>query len=192
MNKTRFLVLAGLILAAAMSRLAPHPANFAPIAAMALFGGACFRDKSWGFAVPLTAMILSDLAIDLHWINLPWRTYPTDNALLWGKVFVYGAFALSVCLGFWLKNRRTLVPIAVATLAGSLVFFLLTNFGAWVFDPQYAKTFSGLMQCYEAGLPFWRHSLSGDAFYAAVLFGGLALAERWVPALQETALLETP
>jgi hypothetical protein len=192
MSKTRFLFLAGMILAAAASRLLPHPANFAPIAAIALFGGACFRDKSLAFGVPLIGMILSDLAIDLQLIHLPWGTQPSSAVLHWGKVFVYAAFALSVCLGFWLQRRRTLLPIAGATLASSLLFFIVTNFGAWVVDvDSYPRTLVGLGECFAAGLPFWNGTLVGDVFYATVLFGGLALVEKWVPATRETVAMQS-
>jgi hypothetical protein len=116
MYRPRFLVLVALTLAAAASRLIPHPPNFAPIGALALFGGACFVDRRSAFLVPLAAMFLSDLAIGgLHPL-IP---------------VVYGAFALIVCLGFSLRRRRRVVPIAAATLASSLLFFVVTNFGVW-------------------------------------------------------------
>ncbi|MEK6768780.1 MAG: DUF6580 family putative transport protein [Gemmatimonadota bacterium] len=101
MYRIRFFVLAGMILAAAASRLIPHPPNFAPIGAMALFGGACFAQKRWAFVMPLAAMFLSDLVLGLH------RLMPV----------VYGSFALIVCLGFWLRRRRTVVPIAGLALS---------------------------------------------------------------------------
>jgi hypothetical protein len=201
MSKTRFLFLAGMILAAAASRLLPHPPNFAPIAAMALFGGACFREKIWRFVVPLMAMILSDLAIDLHLIDLQWYMpvgySPLPSTWGWEKIFqkilIYGAFALSVGLGSLLQRRRTLIPIAGATLASSVLFFVVTNFGSWVVDATYPRTLTGLGECYVAGLAFWRQhgTLLGDVFYSTVLFGGLALAERWLPATREAVALQT-
>jgi hypothetical protein len=200
MSKTRFLFLSGMILAAAVSRLLPHPPNFAPIAAMALFGGACFREKTLAFGVPLLGMILSDLAIDLRLIDLHWYM-PVGYSPLssdWGwekvmhKLLIYGAFAASVGLGFLLQRRRTLLPIAGATLASSLLFFTVTNFGAWLVDPAYPRTFAGLYECYYAGVPFWRDgTLPGDVFYVTVLFGGLALAEKWVPATREAAAIQS-
>src|SRR5262245_56428806 len=61
MFRTRFFVVTGVILAAALARLVPHPPNFAPIGAMALLAGACFADRRLASAVPLAAMFLSDL-----------------------------------------------------------------------------------------------------------------------------------
>ncbi len=171
MWKPRFVVLAGMVLAAAASRLMPHPPNLTPITALALFGGATFSDKRAGFLVPLAALFLSDLVMGLY-------------SGLW---IVYGSFALIVCIGFWLRTRRRIAPIAGATLASSVLFFVVTNFGVWALDSLYPKTASGLVACYVAGVPFFRNALAGDIGYAAALFGGLALAERWFPGVREPA-----
>lgn len=180
MYRLRFLVLVGMVLGAAACRLIPHPPNFTPLGAMALFGGACFADRRTAFLVPLLAMFLSDLAIGglsgslsvgLH------RLIPV----------VYGSFALIVCLGFWLRGRRKPLPIAGATLAGSVLFFVVTNFGVWALGSWYPKTWEGLVACYVAAIPFFYNTLLGDAVYATVLFGGLALAEKGLLALREPA-----
>ncbi len=181
MYRVRFLVLVGMILGAAASRLIPHPPNFAPIAAIALFGGACFGQRRVGFVVPLAAMFLSDLAIGLLSGNLSLGLHRLIPV-------VYGSFALIVCLGFWLRTRRTLVPIAGATLAGSVLFFVLTNIGVWALLSSYPKTWGGLVACFVAAIPYFYNTLAGDAVYTALLFGGLALAEKRLPALREPAL----
>lgn len=178
MYRIRFIVLIGMILAAVASRLIPHPPNFAPIGALALFGGACFSNKWHAFIVPLAAMLLSDLAIGLLSGDL--------SIGLHGLIpVVYGSFALIVCLGFWLRRRRNVVPIAAATLAASVLFFLLTNFGVWALGSWYPKTWEGLVACYVAAIPFFHNTLLGDAFYSTMLFGGLALAEKGWPVLRE-------
>lgn len=177
MYRIRFLVLVSMILAAAVSRLIPHPPNFSPIAAMALFGGACFANKRMAFLVPLAAMFLSDFAIGLL------RGDPSFgmHALI---PVVYGSFALIVCLGLWLRGRRKAVPIAVAALASSVLFFVLTNFGVWALGSWYAKSWDGLVACYVAAIPFFHNTLLGDGVYATALFGGLALAEVSFPVLR--------
>ncbi len=169
MFKTRFAVLLGMVLAAAASRLLPHPPNLTPIAAMALFGGAYFSDKRVAFLVTLAAMFLSDLVIGLH------RGLPV----------VYGTFTMIVCIGLRLRTRRTWLRVAGAALASSLLFFIVTNFGVWALGSLYPKTMEGLIACYLAAIPFFKNTLIGDAFYAAVLFGGFALAERRFPVLSE-------
>ncbi len=131
MSTPRSNVLIAMILMAAASRLIPHPPNFAPIAAMALFGGAHFSDKRAAFLVPLAAMLLSDLVIGTH----PFIP------------FVYGSFALIVGLGFWLRRRRRVAPVAAAALASAVVFFVLANFGVWALSGMYPKTPAGLAAC---------------------------------------------
>jgi uncharacterized membrane protein (UPF0136 family) len=180
MYRIRFVMLVGLILAAAAFRLGPHPPNFAPIAAMALFGGACFADKRMAFLVPLAAMLLSDLGILLSG-DMSQGLHPTLLA-------VYVSFTLIVCLGLKLRRRRRALPIAVATLASSVLFFVLTNFGVWALDSMYPKSWDGLVACYVAAIPFFHNTLLGDAMYTTVLFGSLALAEKGLPALREPAL----
>ena len=97
MFKPRFIVIASMILVAAASRLIPHPMNFTPITALALFAGACFADKRWAFGVPLAALLLGDLVLGFH-VLMP---------------VVYGSFALSVCLGLWLRHRRRGIKASV-------------------------------------------------------------------------------
>ncbi len=171
MQKTRFAVLVGLMLAAAASRLLPHPPNLTPLAAMALFGGAFFTDKRGAFAVTLGAMFLSDLVIGLH------RGIPV----------VYGCFALIVCIGMWLRTRRRPLPVIAAALASSVLFYVVTNFAVWARGVLYPRTWEGLVACYVTAIPFFRNTLAGDLLYTAVLFGGFALAQRLVPALREPA-----
>ena len=172
MIRPRLLVMAGLILVAAASRLLPHPPNFTPIAALALFGGAHFGGKRWALLMPLAAMFLSDLVIGLHPL-LP---------------VVYGSFAVIVSIGFWLRARRGLIPIAGAVLASSLLFFLVTNFGVWALGSLYPKTAQGLLACYAAAIPFFQNTLLGDAVYTVALFGSFRLIERGFPAVQEPAV----
>lgn len=161
MNKERLITLSMIVLAAAASRLLPHPDNVAPIAAIALFAGAQFERKSLAFVIPLSAMLLSDIALGFY--EGMWMTYV--------------GFAAVVCVGFTLRGFQKALPVAGATLLGSALFFLITNFAPLALPSIYPATFEGVMQSYVAALPFFRNTLIGDAFYSALLFGGFALAE---------------
>ena len=172
MKHQRFIFIINLIIAAAASRLLPHPPNVTPIAAMALFGGAYFADKRLAFVVPFAALFLSDLMLGLH------SQIPT----------VYLGFALVVCVGFWLRGRVRALPVAAAALAGSVLFFLVSNFGVWAAGAWYPKTAAGLGACYVAAIPFFRNTLLGDAFYTALLFSVVALAEKRFAVLREPTL----
>ena len=169
MNKPRFLILAGIILAATATRLIPHPPNFSPIAAIALFGGAKFADKRLAFLVPLGAMLLSDLVLGFH------RLMPV----------VYGSFALTVCLGFWVRRHPRAWSIGVAALAAAVLFFVITNLGVWALGSFYAKTPAGLVACYVAAIPFFQNTLVSDLLYAGLLFGGMHGVEQHFARLRE-------
>jgi len=170
MLKPRHEVLIGMILAAALSRLIPHPFNFAPLGALALFGGAQFADRRAAFLVPLAALLLSDFFLGFY------------SGMQW----VYGSFVLIVCIGRLLQSRHTPWRIAGASLSASVSFFAITNFAVWPGSTLYPQTLAGLMDCYAAGLPFFWNTLLGDGFYNLVLFGGFALLEQRFQVLRES------
>jgi hypothetical protein len=163
--KPRAVLLLAIIFGAAALRLLPHPSNFTPIGALALFAGAHFDDKRWAFIVPLAAMLLSDILIGFHS----------------GMPIIYAAFAAIVCMGFLLKQKKTALRVTGASLAAATFFFVVSNFAVWAIDGLYPMTFQGLVTCYVAAIPFFANTLGGNLFYSAVLFGGFALAERKVP-----------
>jgi hypothetical protein len=156
---------------AALARLVPHPPNFSPIGGVALFGGA--RLRSWqAYVVPLLAMVLTD----------PIRSrieggYPAYSAM---TPIIYASFLISVYLGrTFLRNTNNPVRIGSVVLAGSLQFFLITNFFVWLGAPDmYAQTLSGLATCYTAGLPFFGRTVLADLLYSGVLFSAYALLSR--------------
>ncbi|APW63391.1 DUF6580 family putative transport protein [Paludisphaera borealis] len=160
---------AAAVLAVMAARLLPHPPNFTPVCASALFGGACFADRRAAFLLPLASMALSDLALGFQFHAL--------------TEVVYGCFLLEVTLGLWLLLRRRPLPIAGATLLGAFLFFLITNAACWVYF--YPRTLAGMRDCYASAIPFFGYTLLGDA---TLLFGTLAVAEGRFPALRERAI----
>ena len=176
MNK-RMITLSALVVLAALTRLVPHPPNVTPIAAMALFGGAYFRDWKIAFSLPLAAMLLSDLVLGFGVYGM---------ASMKSQPVVYLCMLLTVGIGRLIQTRQSATKIVFATLASSLMFYFVTNFAVWAFDSLYPKTWDGLIACYTAAIPFFRNSLTGDIFFAAVLFGGFAVLERFWVSLRET------
>ena len=158
---------------AGASRLTHLPPNFAPIGAIALFGGAYFSNRLQAFLIPLLAMLLSDIIIGFH----NWSV----------MVSVYGSFTLIVCIGVWISKNRSILRIAGTTLSSSILFFAVTNFVVWATAGGlgYAMTIKGLGDCYIVAIPFFGNTLLGDAFYTFVLFGGFALMEYRIPQLRE-------
>ena len=162
----RITTLIGMIAFAAMTRLLPHPPNFTAVTAMALFAGAQIADRRLALLVPLVALFLTDLALGLHA----------------GMLLVYVCVAAVVAMGA-LTGPNQPAKIAGASVAGSVLFFTVTNFGVWVQDGLYPRTLSGLADCYVAAIPFFQTALVGDLVYTAALFGGYQALRRAVPSL---------
>ena len=166
---SRFWVITLLILAAAFVRLIPHPPNFAPIAAMALFSGAYFNKKSFAFAVPLAAMFLTDAIIGFH-------------SSMW---IVYLSFAVIVLIGIFMLNKVSIKNVVLASVTASISFFIITNFGVWAFGTMYQKNIAGLIECYIAAIPFIQNTLLGDLFYSGIIFGIFEFAKSKFPVITE-------
>lgn len=150
------------IIAAIMLRLLPHPWNMSPLGAMFLFSGATVRDQRAALLAPLAALLLSDIAAAevLH-----------DGHYTWANPFTWLGFVVTGLLGWRLRRGYTTFRLVTTSLFGSISFFLLSNFGVWLGDALYPHSWTGLLECYAAGLPFFRNTLVGDLFYAAVMFG---------------------
>jgi len=175
MITVRFCTLLSMTLAAGLVRLLPHWPNFTPIGAMALFGGAYFLRRRAAFAVPLSAMLVSDAILGAT--RYGW-------AVLRFMPIVYGCFAATVVLGMLLRKRRTALSVVAAALSSSVLFFIVTNFAVWFRGTLYPHTAAGLAECYIAAIPFFQNTVAGDVFFSAVLFGGFELAQRRWPALR--------
>jgi hypothetical protein len=159
----------------------PHPPNFSPIEAVALFGGAYFAKRAWAVAVPLLAMLASDLVLGL--VN---GGIYMDYFLNAHFVSIYACIVLCTLLGFGLRGRANGMTVLASSLAGSVLFFLVTNFATWMgADPHVSSVCSsGLPACYIAGLPFFQWTVLGTLFYSAILFGGFALMRSRIPQLR--------
>jgi len=180
-NHSRFTLILSIIFAGALLRFMPHWPNFTPIAAMALFGGAYIGRKHLAFLVPFAAMFVSDIFLGFH----------KD---MWS---VYLAFGITVLIGTAIRNRSRVINILSASLASSVIFFLLTNFAAWLSSPYYPQSISGLMQSYIAGLAFFNNGslglsfflneIAGALFYNGLFFGAFALVKYRFPGLVKVA-----
>jgi len=168
----RFGIIATMIFLAALSRLIPHPPNFAPIGGMALFGAAYFAKRRWAFIVPIVSMWISDLALN----NIVYGEL--FNHFVWfysGSLFTYGAFALITLFGMFALKKVHLYNLGLSVLGASLIFFIVSNFGVWFSGTMYPKDLGGLAACYIAGLPFFQNTILGDLVYTGVLFGAFRM-----------------
>lgn len=158
-----FATVFSLIIFGIFIRLIPHIPNFAPVGAIALFGGAMLGRR---FAVwlPLAIMMVSDLVIGAYS----------------GMIITWIAFALVGVFGLLFMRRSFMSRITLGAVGASLIFFLVSNFGTWLTGDMYAMTLPGLIHCYVMGLPFLRPTLLADMAFATVLFGSYELASLMV------------
>jgi hypothetical protein len=160
----------GLIGLIVVARVVPHAPDFTPVVASALFAGMVFRSKALALAVPLAAMVLSDLVVGWH----DWRV----------MIAVYAALFVPTLLGRWGRQHRAGAVLLPLALGSSLMFFTTSNFAVWAFSGMYAHDLDGLVHCYVMALPFLRDTLTGDVLWTAALFGAWWLAQVISPATQ--------
>ncbi len=149
-----------LIFAAVILRFLPHLPNFAPITALALFGGTYLNKKS-ALLLPIAAMVVSDFFIGFD----SWQS----------RAAVYSSFVLSGLIGLWIRNHKNAATIIGGTLLSSVLFYLITNFAFFYPQTMYAHDLRGIIASYINAIPFFRNTLLGDFFYVGVMFGAYEL-----------------
>jgi hypothetical protein len=151
--------------------------NFAPLAAIALCAAAFFPAK-YKFAVPMIALLISDVVLNIHYGFSLLSPFVLSH---------YLGFALVGCLGLLLQNRTSMKTLLPASIAGSLIFYIVTNLVSWLFDPGYVKNFTGLVQALTVGLPaysstptwiFFRNSLLSDLFFTLLFVACMNFGRR--------------
>tara|TARA_Y100000590_G_scaffold255229_1_gene286570 strand:+ start:8638 stop:9165 length:528 start_codon:yes stop_codon:yes gene_type:complete len=143
-----------LILILALSRLIPHPPNFTPIIAMAIMSNYFFRNIYSSIAVLFFSMLLSDIFIGFY-----------KNMF-----FVYLSLFL-IAIIFFKINRRFKVNyknLFLYGLFGSILFYLISNFGVWALGSLYEKNLTGLINCYILAIPFFKNTLLSTIFFSYI------------------------
>lgn len=164
MNNSHLLTVLGLIVIGILSRLVPHPPNFNAVNAIVLFSAFYFESRSLSFVTAISTLFLSDMILGFH------CTMP----------FVYLSFIVILLIAQGLKRRASSYSILLLSLACSLLFFFISNFGVWMADVLYPKTVHGLGLCFLAAIPFLTNQIFGDLIYAGVLFGSFALWKKTI------------
>ncbi len=182
-NKSLLITAVLVIFAGAMARLIPHPINFAPIGALAIFGGMTIKEKKYALVLPLGALLLSDLLFELF----------TKTPGFYGgsQYFVYGAFILVTFLATLVK-KTTVMSVFAACVWSGIIFFALSNFGVWASGGYYPKTWAGLTTCFAAAIPFYSNDFFGNMalntlwsniFFSGLLFGAYYLVKQSLPVI---------
>jgi hypothetical protein len=149
--------------------------NFSPFSAVVLCG-AIFFPRRWNLWLPLAAFFISDLIMNVHY------GIPLLNVAM---IPQYLALGLICGLGVALRKEHRPGSILFGSALGSVVFYLITNTGAWLASADYAHNLSGWARALTVGQPgypstliFYRHTFVSD-----LLFTGLfLLCMAWRPA----------
>lgn len=168
----------GIIFLAALVRLLPHPHNFTPLGAMALFGGAYFGRRVVAVLAPLAALWISDLILNNLILKPQFPQYYPEGFIWFNSTSIYLAFVLIAVLGWTILHKASVTRLFGASLGASALFFLVTNFAVWQGSSVYPQNPEGLIACYIAGIPFFWNTLLGDLTYTAIMFGGFELVLR--------------
>jgi len=176
------LLIIGLIVLAVLSRLLPHPPNFTPLAAIALFGAAYFSNKKWAFVVPIMAWWLSDLLLNAT----IYAEYQNGFSLFAGYQFWSFLSILGIVgVGYFLLKKINFKNVLGSAFVAALLFFVVSNFGVWLTGFLYPKTLSGLLECYVAAIPFFHWNLIGNIFYLGLMVGLYELLAYRLPQLKQ-------
>ena len=156
-------ILAVLIALGVAGRLLPHPPNFTPMAAIALFAGFIFIKRYMAVVAVISTMILCDYfafgSLSVSWFGSK------------SMFVVYIALLFPIVFKNLLQKKLGVLRIFGAAIASSTVFFLATNFAVWAFSPMYEKTLEGLVLCYTMAIPFFQNTIAGDLIWSGVIFG---------------------
>ena len=171
-NNTSRPLAIGLTIVGILARLVPHAPNFSPVGGVSLFAGG--RLSGWkAYLLPLVLMLVTD---------------PFVGGYSFATPFVYASFLIYVWIGSRLRSTQNPLAFGAAAVAGSVQFFLITNFAMWLKPVSlYTHNAAGLMACYVAAIPYYRNTVLADLFYSAALYGAFALLSRRVAAQNQTA-----
>ncbi|ADG66865.1 hypothetical protein Plim_1022 [Planctopirus limnophila DSM 3776] len=158
-QQVRLVAMCALVLLAILARFIPHPPNFSPVGAVALFSGAFLTQRWFALLIPIAILTISDAFIGFH------SLVPV----------VYGCFLINVLIGRWVGGHSNPLVLAGAALAGSIQFFLITNLANWW--TYYPHTREGFLENYILAIPYFQNSVMSDLLFTTVLFGGWHFAE---------------
>jgi len=157
-----------LILIVTLFRLFPHPANFTPVLAMFIFGAAFFKNKIHAFLIVILSMFFSDLLVN----NIIYGQYFDGFVFFYkGMFWTYLSLVLAAVAVFPVVKKFALKNIVIGSVISPIVFFILSNFGVWMFGNMYPHSFEGMMTCFIVALPFFKNTLASTLIYSTIMYG---------------------
>ncbi len=187
-EKSKFWLIISLLVVGVGARLIPHYPNFTPLESIAIFGAAYLSRTYWAVIIPMALWYIADLILN----NTVLRGfYPEASGMIWySSYMMYNLMSLIVIVlvSKFLLHKITVKNIFIAALSSSILFFLITNAGAWMSPVSiYPKGFEGLIMSYTAGLPFLTKSILGNMFFCTFLFGSYHIIGQWIDSHRVTA-----
>ncbi|MCL6524256.1 MAG: hypothetical protein K6T34_06300 [Thermoflavifilum sp.] len=140
-------------------------ANFSPLGAMAIFGGACFSNKWKAIGFPLLTLWISDVILSKLVFFHHWQLFYA------GSLFTYSAFVLMTLAGRWIIRRINVSSVIIAAVVSTFIHWIVSDLGVWLDGRTYPLTWEGWIACLTAAIPFELRLLAGTLVYGAVLFG---------------------
>ena len=163
----KILLIISVIFLVSLTRIFPHPPNFTPILALAIFGGAYLPNRITAISLPIISMFISDLIIGFH-----------------SQIFtIYETIIFLSILGHLMKTKN-FKNFAITGFTGSLIFFIITNFSVWLGGSLYPLTIDGIIQCYIMAIPFFHNTLISTILFLTILFFGYTFAEKKISNLK--------
>lgn len=170
------LLIIGLRVIAPLSPDFKFIANFSGIGAVALFGGAYFKNKINAFLLPILVLFVSDLGLVL--------TMGLDYGFYGGWYYTYIAFILMVLAGHLIIKKVTTQNVFIAGIVGVLIHWVVSDLGVWYGSTLYPQTVQGFWACLVAAVPYEKNFLYGTLGYSALMFGAFESLKAKYPALK--------
>lgn len=177
MKKSEILLLSILFVALTAARLLMPEANFNPLGAVALMGGLLFGKRILAFTIPLGALLVGDLLMA--------ASSPMYGDYLFSSSFftVYLSYALIIVMGIALAKRPSMMKVIGGSIGAAVLFFIVSNFGSWLYFGMYPMNFGGLMECYAAGIPFFRPTVISQLAFSLGIYLVYAFSTQRKPVL---------
>lgn len=173
-QKTLFVIT--LLTLASIARLLPHPVNFTPLLAIALFSGRHIPGRFSGIGLVFLSMIV----IDLPYIAS--QVIPQSGETILSKLILVNAAVYGTVLGLTYLAQKTRHCKSfrvglLGSLAASMAFFVITNFASWL--AFYPNSWSGFASCYASAIPYFKNTWISTLLYSGILLGCLSLFNRF-------------
>ena len=147
------------IVGLAFIRLIPHPPNLTPILAFAIISPMLIKNRYEGMLIPVSAMFVSDIIIGFH-------------------VYQFVTYATILSISFFAPMKKNYLNLSLIAIAGSVWFFITTNFAVWLIWDNYPKNIEGILTCYTMAIPFFKNTLISTLLFTGLLTFSLEYLEK--------------